>query len=583
MEVGVGIALDPAGGNQVNFREVLRGVVEGARAEVEAEDDEEEEGDEDVEVRGRGGEFEYDLDDDFIDDGDVGSGSSEGESDEREGEDAVAVKAWGRAGGTGKVVEHVFGRFYVNRGDILTRVVEAPTPAEPPAVAPKDKQIVFAEPKVPVTITGAESNAIKAVKTVKKFGSLKDVGTAKEVGIPKDSMDAKEGKDGKLGKTVKEGKSMKDSKDGKSSALKKGPLKEIPAPVLAEIDKLAALCTQMFPGKKPKLQDGAVQDQLHTLFESAMAAGVGRLHSDIAKDNRRVALNDEIWTLLGAFLRTKRSYLENLGHALHFSAEEQAARRRVDAAEQALTTMVQGREGPFMWDTALYDELHSWYRARCDLQMAKNQLSARSRSLKKALLAWTPALCKSAFANKGLTDADLAAAVRRVGVWRAAEEKERRDAEKERRDAEKERRDAEKAEKKREREAAAASKAAAAAAPFSAVSATAAKAVAALAAATKRSQAGISTGAGPNQAQPVRGAPSTELQPAAGVSTPPRPAEVSSAQVPPKPDGDIASKKRPAGAAAMAPGPKKTARSKPVFRHPSPQPGAPGYEVIELD
>ena len=78
--------------------------------------------------------------------------------------------------------------------------------------------------------------------------------------------------------------------------------KLLPSAVVKEVDMLRALCTRMFGTKKPTLGDGEVQAQLHALFTVALSNGSGKLHSDLTRDNRRIAVCDELWGLLSKFL-----------------------------------------------------------------------------------------------------------------------------------------------------------------------------------------------------------------------------------------------------------------------------------------
>lgn len=176
----------------------------------------------------------------------------------------------------------------------------------------------------------------------------------------------------------------------------------LPSAVQAEVGAVVGLLTGLFGDKKPVLTDGTLQDALQRLFQTARAHGAARLYSDIAKENRRLAIADEVWAALRP-LRTTRQHLETLGHALHWDAQEQAAEARVGAAETALVTLVVGKiamnaEKPFAC-SAVHEALVQWYDERALLQGAKNQLAARGRGrpLKKAVTGWAAALVKVHF------------------------------------------------------------------------------------------------------------------------------------------------------------------------------------------
>lgn len=458
MDAGLCVPLDPDGGNQLNVRELLR-LLQPASATVpdDADDAGMEEGmlpssaaEREVEPPGRRTVHDdYDYDDDFIDDAELveeehdapqieeeydESADDDFRPDEQQGasESEEDPSGDGGAQNTSKTivpaaVHHGFGQFFVNKGDIPSKVKLKPVHPSSKLGNVSLKHIKFptSQSSTPVTPAAVTPSAEKPAQNpeenpAKKLPSGAGDVLAKKKNVDSPSTPARAGSAG-------------------SSAAKSKPM---PSVVLVEIAKLAKVCQEEFGDKKPKLNDPKVQDQLHIVFKTAMEGGVARLFSDIAKDKRIVSLSDDVWVRLSRFLRTKRPNLEQLGHALVWSAREKSAKGRVAKTEGIVDAFMKERlkdaldhpddpsKGKFMeWTDEADGKLHDWYRARCDLQNAKNQLGSRVKSIKKAMPAWVAAIRAKSFVGFAASEQDIMDSYRRVEDARQVQERRKRDAE----------------------------------------------------------------------------------------------------------------------------------------------------------
>jgi len=136
---------------------------------------------------------------------------------------------------------------------------------------------------------------------------------------------------------------------------------------------------------------------LTTLFDVAINHNFGRLHSDISKENRKLTLNDELWSAL-KFLRTTRQYLEQLGHAIQWGAAEKRAVHQVEEATSAVSAAAAtAGDAAFMKGAvgaSMEEALQQYLRARIKRQDARNQLAAKGRTVtvRKAMTGWAGAL-----------------------------------------------------------------------------------------------------------------------------------------------------------------------------------------------
>lgn len=204
-----------------------------------------------------------------------------------------------------------------------------------------------------------------------------------------------------------------------------------PPAVTTEIAKLQALCNERFGDKKPKLDDLPLQQQLNNFFLAAINVGSAKLHSEIKKDKRLVALDDNVWSVLSPFLRTKRASLEAMGHALIWSDREKLKASAANAAERTIASYVNDRRNPASTGVValectgpMEDLVFDWYTARTELLEAKNQLASRYKTVKKSLPGWALSLKRQALMECSITETDIIAMVRRVEDRRAAQRRE---------------------------------------------------------------------------------------------------------------------------------------------------------------
>lgn len=389
---------------------------------------------------------EYDYDDDFIDDAELVE--EEPVEDEGEPYDESADEDFkpeeeeeGQAQedpGKGKPrapppAHHGFGRFFVNRGDIPNKAQLAPLPNPPDSIGNVAVNIPGVQAPTPPPALPVKE-AVPAAKPAE--GALKPAGGEPVKKPASPGSAASTGAPGASPQAVKK-KVVDSGASAKSS-------KVMPTAVVAEIAKLEQLCRDEFGDKKPKMGDAKVQDQLSVFFREALKSGVARLFSDIAKDRRVVALNDEVWIRLSKFIRTKRATIETLGHALHWRNKEIEAKGRVTVTEGRVDALLEKQretwpartageqqppDHPVGWSRELDERLFDWYRARSDLQNAKNQLGARVRSIKKSVPTWVNALKNRAFAGFAVGEQEVIDSFRRIEEERAALERQKREAE----------------------------------------------------------------------------------------------------------------------------------------------------------
>lgn len=509
MQSGLSVSLDPSGGNQLNVRALLRAkgvrtghsdVEEDAIAAVEG-GEEEEEGPRAT----RRGNDDYDYNDDFIDDDEL----VEEDDEERErflymhtprkshthrDDDVFTDDALGTADpyNAPPTVQPVDNAFYVNRGEIRSRpkfnsVQKRLKPKTvESALASNNEQAQAQKNQASVKLPSADADARVLEKPTgrptanAKTGESIDVSAENEPdkatpGVvkrpPKQQVLTVQGRlsikanpkstDGAGKRDVIQNTGMPSDGTsgvgvGSEAGTKKRRVEEsgsgarnakrLHVNIEKEISALQALCTELFGEKKPDLNDLEVQSRLYTLFKEAMAHNAARLHSDVAKDNRRVALSDELWGVLSKFLRTTRGRLERLGHALHWSEAEKVAQTRVENAEKDVVESIRAAvkkdnevtnsnnnniAGRVEWTPELDVKMFAWYRARCDLQEAKNQLGARPKSAKKAMVAWVQALHRTQLSNLNIMDQEIIDSFRRVEDERNAMERKRKEQERE--------------------------------------------------------------------------------------------------------------------------------------------------------
>jgi hypothetical protein len=152
-------------------------------------------------------------------------------------------------------------------------------------------------------------------------------------------------------------------------------------------------------------------------------------------------VQDLLWTRL-TFLRTTRSNLEALGYALHWDAEETLAKEDVRRKEEELQSVLDPHRGmskALTWTPAVQEALYCWWKARCSLLDASNQLGdpGRQKSTRKAMQTWIPTLIRSCFASFEVTEEEISAMVRSIDDAKTAEARRRKEGERIERNAEK--------------------------------------------------------------------------------------------------------------------------------------------------
>eukprot|EP00177_Eucheuma_denticulatum_P000932 GFKZ01001694.1.p1 GENE.GFKZ01001694.1~~GFKZ01001694.1.p1 ORF type:complete len:919 (+),score=172.97 GFKZ01001694.1:117-2873(+) len=451
MDAGLLVRLNPLGGNQLNVRELLRLL---HPVPSTPSDDNSGPDDQPEDLR-RSIVDDYDYDDDFIDDDDLIEeqpphpllSSDIDPLDDDNDDDFVPPPTSESDEPTAptpsrkekpvqpQTVHHGFGRFFVNRGDIpsLTKLKPPPNPPTPVGNVHVEIPNLFTSPAPPRSTSAPSNPPQNPRKSSPVSKPSTPPPTAQAPSTPTSAPPAPPPKK----KSPPENPSSSTAPKSKSS---------LPPAVLAEITKLATLCQTEFGDKKPKLQDSRIQQQLAVLFREAMSAGVARLFSDIAKDKRTLHVSDDVWVRLSRFLRTKRSTLEALGHALHWQSKENDAKRRVEQAERAVDAVMEAQRAALMvddgaaasgtelrggvqWTRGLDEVMFEWYSAKGELQTAKNQLGARIRSIKKAFPGWIAALKSRSFGGFVVTEQELVDSVRRIEEETAAKERQKREME----------------------------------------------------------------------------------------------------------------------------------------------------------
>lgn len=240
--------------------------------------------------------------------------------------------------------------------------------------------------------------------------------------------------------TVKKRRSL----DSTTGAL---GLTRLPPQVVERVETLKDLCAKVYADKKPRVNENVeVQEVLQHLLCSAREKNCAKL----MPDKRSVSVSDALWSTLG-FLRTTRANLGTLGYALHWAEEEKVARERVGSAETEMRNLLGSSAGsedtpehnralkPVPWDIPLEQCLHKWWKCRCQLLEASNQLGdpSRQKSVKKAQPSWVASLAKSVFSEFKLTEDELAGKVRAVEEEKAREARLRREECRRQREAEK--------------------------------------------------------------------------------------------------------------------------------------------------
>lgn len=498
MESGLCVSLDPLGGNEVNVRAVLRAAVlkwGKPRAAGGEHDGALDSGSDDggassddapatAAAPRRQVANDYDYDDDFIDDDELVVGDDEDVRDTPDPRTAApdeepvlfAADAPLRRDQALPVVHPVDPSFYVNRGEIRSKQrVES---AQKKARSRMRSLRGAAQPDSEQTGVPPAKKAAKGVSRLKSATAPKQKEGVKETvkkGAASGSPAAGTGAQkralkqqaltpqGKLAKAaagvtgpVTPASAVAANASGAESALKKRKTesgaaearavsgKPLSKSVTDEVEALRATCVRLFGEKKPRLGDGDVQMCLHKLFVAAVKTGCARLYSDLVKDNRRVVFSDELWAELSKFLRTTRMYLENLGHALHWGNAEQLAENAVAKADAAVVTAVGGAPDGTDWSSGAFgkdveDALWAYFRAKSEMQDAKNQLASRPRSIKKSMPLWASALKKGAFAKLDTVSEELVLEVmKRIEDGKMKEAKRKREEEKEARKKRKE-------------------------------------------------------------------------------------------------------------------------------------------------
>ena len=510
MESGLSVSLDPHGGNEVNFRAVLRAAtLKWGNGRNENEEDEAKEEDaSDTEPtpapapRGRIAN-DYDYDDDFIDDDELyreqdflddSRTPNNNMVSSEEGPPVFDPDAPLARDKPLPVVKPVDPAFYVNRGEIrarskmesLVRRARMQTRSKED-IPPKPVQSNSLAPTTPKN--GSSTKNTPSGKGTK--GAAADTvatpGTTqvKEVSKSRTTTKSKTGT-GKTGTGAKNESKTKSKKSGgdkklmtpakrpmkqqsvltpsgklaKSMSTPSGPVnaavalaavaggenvtkkrktespapKPVPRVVLDEVEKVRQLCSSMFGDKKPKLTDATVQTQLHQLFNCASSNGCAKLYSDINKDNRRFVITDEFWSSL-KFLRTTRQYFEQLGHALHWGANEKMAAIELDTVSKQVEKVAKGEGGKaFAKDTItaeMEEALTQYLAVRAKQLHSRNQLAARAKSARKAMPSWAQALRKGAMASCGVEEGKILDALKRMDEKQNARVKKKKEEEKE--------------------------------------------------------------------------------------------------------------------------------------------------------
>lgn len=229
-----------------------------------------------------------------------------------------------------------------------------------------------------------------------------------------------------------------------SESLNQEP-ERIPESIAPLLCEMKALCSSLFAEKKPRVNDCVeLQEVLHRLLCEARSCGIAKLHSE----KRAVAVDDILWSNLG-FLRTTRQNLETLGHALYWDDEERNLKDFLAIAEEKLRAAVgtaRQRDGHEIWTDEVREELYKWWKLRCSLLHASNQLrdQNRQKSLKKAQPAWFPQLLKACFSDVRVTEDDISLKIRDISDEKTQAAKLRKEEEKRERLAEREERKAKK-------------------------------------------------------------------------------------------------------------------------------------------
>lgn len=470
MDSGFRVSLDPLGGNEVNFRAVLRAAAlkwgasdAGAPDNVEAASDADggSESDADMAAPKRQVANDYDYDDDFIDDDELVVDDHDPQAvntvaavvapEEHVLFTADAPLARDQAL---PVVQRVDPAFYVNRGDIRSRprIESAQKKVRARLRRQQDAGKKTSNSEGDRGGEGKQNDGGANSKSKKSSPPLPpDAASAGNTNSNKRAMrqqaltpsgklaKASSGASGGAGANaqVTESAAKKRKKENSSSDG------TVPDAVAAEVATLRETCTRLFGEKKPRLNDAELQMCLHAVFTTANKHGCARLHSDLTKDNRKMALDNELWSAMSKFLRTTRQHLENLGHALHWARREQACNRVVSELERALCAMVGNKAGSDWSSNSFGAEIDAllvkYYNARCELLEAKNQLASRTRTVKKSLRMWAGALKRVAFSQMDQVNDDLLYdALRRIDDAKVKEGKRKREAEKEMRKKRKE-------------------------------------------------------------------------------------------------------------------------------------------------
>lgn len=447
--------LNPSGNNQLNFREVRRLL---NPPPVESSDDGSG-ADEPIEEGRRGAIDDYDYDDDFIDDGaldgdddyleepydeDADDDFVPQQSDSEAENQAPATADPSKTAENAKAhamqtntIHHGFGRFFVNRGEIpaISKMKPLPTPPNPVGN-------VIVEFPASIRVSMSSSVVDNTTKEKQQPKSKPKDNAGKKGGATSNVKQTPEKGQGSSGTSVAVVAKKKPSDTGSTSGNKSNG-KGIPLHLSTEVHALSNLVETEFGDKKPKIQDPKVQDQLAVIFREALACGVAKLFSDIQKDKRIIQLSEELWNRLSRFMRTKRSTLETLGHALHWRSKEIEAQKRVETTEQSLELILEAQRSAWMnvdsaetkvghkveWTRTVDEAMYDWYQARSHLQMAKNQLGSRSRSVKKSAPAWVSSLKLKSFTGFTVSEQEITDSYRRIEEERAAKERQKRDLE----------------------------------------------------------------------------------------------------------------------------------------------------------
>lgn len=219
----------------------------------------------------------------------------------------------------------------------------------------------------------------------------------------------------------------------------------IPEAVLKLLSDMRTLCLRLFAEKKPKVNEcGELQEILHRLLSEARSSGIARLQSE----KRIIVVQDDLWSRL-SFLRTTRQNLETLGHALYWDEEERNAKEHVVVAEQKLRNALnsaQHNSQSVIWTAEVCEALYVWWKSRCALLNASNQLrdSNRQKSIRKVQSGWIAPLMKCCFADLNVTEDNIISNIRRIEDEKIQESRLRKEEERRERIAEREERKAKK-------------------------------------------------------------------------------------------------------------------------------------------